>query len=94
MTRNEPRLELAVLSANYVQMALGIIDMALLGAFDMKADGPRIVAINSGGQKFVVGQYKSKREAKRTASEMRAEMERVGGRAWCMEHRVPLGFLR
>jgi hypothetical protein len=94
MATAEGRIELSIHRANYGQYLLGLLDVALLGAFKIEADGPRIIAVNSQGEKRTVRQFKSKSEAHRTLAEMSAEMEEIGRRSWCIAHDLPVSFLK
>ncbi len=89
MATAEGRIELSIHRANYGH-PLGLLDVALLGAFKIEADGPRIIAVNSQGEKRTVRQFKSKSEAHRTLAEMSAEMEEIGRRSWCIAHDLPV----
>ena len=55
-------------------------------------NGPRIVAINNAGKKYIIEQFTSLKKAKKALQPMQAELHRMGRSAWFEAHDVPSDF--
>ena len=54
--------------------------------------GPRIVAIDNTGKKYIIQQFTSLKKGKKALEPMRAELHRMGRSAWFEAHDVPSDF--
>jgi len=84
-----PRIE--VRGVQYGWLVLDLL-YNLFGSSPASAKGPRVVAIDRHGNERVVEECSSKREARRTAEALRAEIAETGAKAWSMGRDLPGSF--
>jgi hypothetical protein len=84
-----PRIE-----ARGVQYGWLVLDLLynLFGSSPASAKGPRVVAIDRHGNERVIEECPSKREARRRAEALRAEIAETGPKAWSVRRDLPGSF--
>jgi hypothetical protein len=83
-------ITLVVRGTDYARLVADFVSDLLFNSYDIKANGPRVVAVNGDGQECVVADFKSKRKAKAAFEEWSREISELGAHAWNTENELDL----
>jgi hypothetical protein len=96
VNRDRDDIRLIVLGGTHGALVVSVIAALASGGpgtgDDTVGNGPRIVAINNAGKKYIIEQFTSLKKAKKALQPMQAELHRMGRSAWFEAHDVPSDF--
>jgi hypothetical protein len=89
----ERKVELVVRRADYRRLLIDLVSDFFFNSYEIKANGPRVVAVNREGREYVVEQFNSQHEANNVAAKRREEVATLDWESWSVEHKIPADFL-